>query len=198
MASPIATLTLAENFNFGRMITAADVAPDGRSFSLRTYTHLYTYCAPGGDLRQAFESEPQRLLVNPGTIQGEALTYARDGASIWLTSERLPAPLLRFSRTAATDDGEAPDTGNAPDPTHTSEDAGSGESGDGDDDDHGDDDDLPGDANTSPSGVSEGCSTLASGSSSGYVPGWILGLAAVAGLRRIVPRLATRTPLLMR
>lgn len=190
VARPIATLTLAENFNFGRMITAADVAPDGRSFSLRTYTHLYTYCAPGGDLRQAFESEPQRLLVNPGTIQGEALTYARDGASIWLTSERLPAPLLRFSRATATDDGEAPDTGSAPDPASTSEDAGSG--------DDGDDEELPADANASPSAVSEGCSTLASGSYSGYVPGWILGLAAVAGLRRVVSRLATRTPLLMR
>ncbi|TXD33961.1 hypothetical protein FRC98_19905 [Lujinxingia vulgaris] len=192
-ARPVATLTLAENFSFGRMITAADVAPDGRSFSLRTYTHLYTYCAPGGDLRQAFESEPQRLLVNPGTIQGEALGYARDGESIWLTSERLPAPLLRFSRAPADDAGDVPDAGDTPDPQDIDEDAGPGDP----DDDHdaGGDDDPQDEPEESRSQLSGGCSMLASAPSPGYVPEWIVGLLAVVGLRRALNRFATRTPL---
>ncbi|RVU41475.1 hypothetical protein EA187_18560 [Lujinxingia sediminis] len=195
-AQPVATLTLAETLSFGRMVTAADVAPDGRSFSLRTYTHLYTYCAPGGALRQAFESEPQRRFVTPGTLQGEALTYARDGESIWLTSERLPAPLLRVSRADPSPRPVPADTDTASDSADLSEDAGSDTAENNRD--AGDDDDLRDATDASRSTRSEGCSTLASAPSSGYVPGWILGLVMVAGLRDIFRRLATRTPLPMR
>jgi len=74
--------------------TAMDIRADG-SVVILTYRDAYFFAArPGGDLAAALARAPQRLHLPP-LPQGEAIAFARDGQSIWATSERLPAPLLR-------------------------------------------------------------------------------------------------------
>ncbi|RAL21769.1 hypothetical protein DL240_13030 [Lujinxingia litoralis] len=176
-ARHIAELTLPGSLSFGKMITAADVSPDGGEFTLRTYTHLLTYCAPGGELRQAFEAAPQRVMVNPGTLQGEALTYDRRDDALWLTSERLPAPLIRVDRASApaarpdedADTAEAPDTTAEPADRPALPDAA------------GVDDSTPG--ATLHSSPDAGCATLASDAPGGYGLTHLGVLLAMASLR---------------
>ncbi|MBA2665142.1 MAG: hypothetical protein H0U74_22840 [Bradymonadaceae bacterium] len=99
VAEPIATLHFDHLVAFGRMTTGGDVSPDGREFTLRTYTDLYTYCAPSAEaFEAAFQATPIVSAQRPLTIQGEALTYDRQDNALWLTSEQLPAPLLRVPR----------------------------------------------------------------------------------------------------
>ncbi|MFU8805632.1 MAG: hypothetical protein ACNA8W_17600 [Bradymonadaceae bacterium] len=94
-AELIATLSFESGVAFGRMTTAGDISPDGREFTLRTYLHLYVYCAGEDDFESAFGSRPEPINQRPLTIQGEALTYDRQDGALWLTSERTPAPLIR-------------------------------------------------------------------------------------------------------
>lgn len=95
--SSVATLTIQGPLALTRMVTAGDISPDGREFSYRTYLQLYTHCVPEGErFEAAFETRPLRQNILPATIQGEALTYDRQDHSIWLTSEQLPAPLIRI------------------------------------------------------------------------------------------------------
>jgi MYXO-CTERM domain-containing protein len=96
-AQKVASTSTGEDFIFGNRVTGGDFSPDGTEFSIRTYNYLYTYC--GEDPVAAFTEEPSSVIpVN--LKQSEALTYARDGESIWTTTEvveNIPAPLVRLS-----------------------------------------------------------------------------------------------------
>lgn len=97
IVSPVATLHESRPAALLRMIVAADIAPDGSEFTYRTYAEAVTHCVtPGEDFATAFDNPPVRRVIEPGTIQGEALTYDRGDLSLWLTSEQLPAPLIRL------------------------------------------------------------------------------------------------------
>lgn len=95
-ATKVAATSTGEDFIFGNRVTGGDFAPDGSEFSIKTYGIVYTYC--GADPVQAFEEDPSSVI--PLNLkQSEALTYARDGSSIWITTEvvaNIPAPLVRL------------------------------------------------------------------------------------------------------
>lgn len=95
-ATPIAALDIPGALPILRLITAADISPDATQFTLRTYLEIYTFCASGDDFETAFHAEPVKTVVNPAMIQGESVTYDRKDWSLWLTSEQLPAPLVRI------------------------------------------------------------------------------------------------------
>ncbi len=84
---------------FGRFraqITAMDLSRDGRSLAVLTYRDVYVYHrAPGEHWRDAFYRRPEPLSLPP-LPQGEAIAFGHDGKTIWVTSERLPAPLIRL------------------------------------------------------------------------------------------------------
>lgn len=105
----IATLNIEGTLSYGRMITAGDISPDGSEFTLRTYLNLYVYCSDGEDFETAFSSTPDPGPQRPLTIQGEALTYDRSDGALWLTSERVPAPLIRVPPRARGDEALPPD-----------------------------------------------------------------------------------------
>ena len=68
------------------LVTAGDIAPDGRRVALRTYTDLYEWTVPGDDLAAAFDGEPT-IMPLPQTRQGEGLAYAPDGGSVLVSTE---------------------------------------------------------------------------------------------------------------
>ncbi len=83
-ASLIATTSLGEVGIVSGRITGGDFAPDGREFSVRTYTHIYTFC--GDDPAAAFEATPSSV-IGTRLFQSEALTYSRDGQRLYTTTE---------------------------------------------------------------------------------------------------------------
>lgn len=78
-------------------VTAMDVAPDGARMVLLTYRDAYLYArSPGEAWRDALARAPRPLGL-PDLPQPEAIAFDRAGRALWLTSERLPAPLITIA-----------------------------------------------------------------------------------------------------
>lgn len=99
---------LRRNPVYGRyraQITAADIAPDGSHFAVLNYRRVYLWPRRPGGWADAV-GHTARVIEFPWTPQAEALGFDLSGRSLWISSERLPAPLLRLPF-----DSEAPPPG---------------------------------------------------------------------------------------
>ena len=90
---------LARNPVYGRyraQVTAADLSPDGRTLVVLTYRAVH-YLQRGRDEAwpQAL-SRPLHALAMPWMPQAEAAAFSVDGEELWIGSEQLPSPLLRY------------------------------------------------------------------------------------------------------
>ena len=86
VAKAVATLKLP-------VTTAMDISPDGRRCVVLTYGPAFEYTRKAGETwKEAFARAP-RMLSTPARQQGESICYGRDGKTLYLTSEKLPAPL---------------------------------------------------------------------------------------------------------
>ncbi|MQA62270.1 MAG: hypothetical protein GEU86_12380 [Actinophytocola sp.] len=61
------------------LLTGGAVSKDGDVIALRTYTDVYLYAAPDGDVVAALAGEPVRIPL-PDEEQGEAIAFTPDGA----------------------------------------------------------------------------------------------------------------------
>jgi len=89
---------LRRNPVYGRyraQITAADIAPDGGSFAVLNYRRVYLWQRDPAGWGRAV-ARRARVIDFPWTPQAEALGFDLSGRSLWISSERLPAPLLRL------------------------------------------------------------------------------------------------------
>ncbi len=74
-------------------VTAIDVSADGRRAIVLTYAHAYEYTRRSGQSwAEAFASKPRQIKM-PERVQGESICYGLDGKTLYLTSEKRPAPL---------------------------------------------------------------------------------------------------------
>jgi hypothetical protein len=84
------TLELPPSVPPARIVTAADIAPDGQRVAVRCYTDGWEWRLPPGtpdsQFERIFRTKPI-LLSLPAEPQGEALCYAADGRSILTISE---------------------------------------------------------------------------------------------------------------
>ena len=95
----IASIRLPFEFSFWRLVTAADMHPDGRRMLLRSYTAVLEYeTAAVPPLPAVFDSGAARSIPTPGLQQAEAACYSRDGKDILTTSEGDRPPLLILRR----------------------------------------------------------------------------------------------------
>lgn len=80
------------------MTTAAGFSPDGSRLVVATYSSLYEWkLSPDQPLADALKQPPAR--IEPELLrQIEGVCYDGDNLTLWLTSEHLPAPLLRVKR----------------------------------------------------------------------------------------------------
>ena len=86
IARKIATLKLPT-------VTALDISPDGRRAMVGTYGHAYEFARTADEeWRTAFSRRPNEVIL-PERRQGEGLCYGPDGKTLYLTSEKEPAPL---------------------------------------------------------------------------------------------------------
>ena len=76
--------------------TGMDLSPDGLTAVLLTYNKGYLFKRrPQEDWPSAFQRKPQRLRFDT-LVQQEAICFGYYGKSVWVTSERRPAPLVRI------------------------------------------------------------------------------------------------------
>jgi hypothetical protein len=86
-------LTTVPHFNWP---TAMDLALDGLSAVVLTYNNGYLFKRrQNEDWPSAFKRRPQRLRFNR-LFQQEAACFGFYGKSVFVTSERIPAPLVRI------------------------------------------------------------------------------------------------------
>jgi hypothetical protein len=78
------------------MPTGLDISPDGARAAVVTYKDAYLFTrAPGENWAAAFARPPERIPLPP-MPQAEAIAFAADGRTLFVTSEKRPAPLFRL------------------------------------------------------------------------------------------------------
>jgi hypothetical protein len=86
-------LTAVPHFNWP---TAMDLTPDGLSAVVLTYNNGYLFKRRQNEhWPNAFKRKPQRLRFDR-LFQQEAVSFGFYGKSVFVTSERIPAPLVRI------------------------------------------------------------------------------------------------------
>lgn len=78
--------------------TAMDMARDGSAAAVLTYGHAFLFPRHGDESwAEVFARAPQRISL-PRLRQAEAIAFASDGQSLYVTSEGRSAPLFRLDR----------------------------------------------------------------------------------------------------
>jgi hypothetical protein len=70
----------------GAQVTAADFSPNGDRFVLRGYDEVWVWPRLDQDLTATLAAPPC-LAASPDEVQGEAITFSADGASLYTVSE---------------------------------------------------------------------------------------------------------------
>lgn len=86
-ARPIGKLRLPE-------VTGMDISPDGRRAAVVTYHNAYEFSRGEKEDWAAGFARPPREIKVPERQQGESIGYGPDGRTLYLTSEKRPAPLI--------------------------------------------------------------------------------------------------------
>lgn len=74
-----------------------DISADGTEATIITYRSIYRFKRnQGEDWLSALQREPQEV-IGPPAPQNEAVAYSPDSQHIYVTSEKIPAPLFRFT-----------------------------------------------------------------------------------------------------
>ncbi len=90
---------LERNPVFGRyraQITSMDISPNGRMLAVLNYLQARVYVrVPGEPWAEALKRPPVEARF-PWMAQAEGIAFAADNASLWVGTERLPAPLIQI------------------------------------------------------------------------------------------------------
>jgi len=76
--------------------TSMDIAPDGSAALVLTLKRAYRFArGPDETWAEAFGRKPQTVPIPP-MWQAEALTFARDGRALYISTEQRPTPIFRL------------------------------------------------------------------------------------------------------
>jgi hypothetical protein len=93
---PSATDQIMDFSITSNMTTAMDISSDGLSAVVLTYGNAFYYQKkPSKEWSDVF-TDPPKVIVVPRMRQAESICFSRDGSSIYLTSEQIPAPLYKM------------------------------------------------------------------------------------------------------
>jgi hypothetical protein len=89
-------LGIIDVMNYSNMPTAMDISTDGSMAVVLTYSSAYLYLKnPSDSWIQTFNQEPKRIDF-PTLEQGEAIGFDPTSKYLYITSEKLPAPILKI------------------------------------------------------------------------------------------------------
>ena len=80
---------------FAGQPTSMDLLPDGSALVVLTYRDLLLFPRRGDESWATAAARLPQGLMHPPMLQAEAVAFARDGASVFLTGEQRPTPLYR-------------------------------------------------------------------------------------------------------
>lgn len=90
---------LERNPVFGRyraQISGADIAPAGDAFAVLNYRAAHVYRRHDGESWAQALARPPREIAYPWLPQAEAIAFDASGDALWISTEKLPAALLRL------------------------------------------------------------------------------------------------------
>jgi hypothetical protein len=79
-----------------RQITSTDLAPDGLRLAVLTYREAYLFQRTAGEAWRVALTRPPLRLHMPPLVQAEAIAFDKAGRTLWIGTEKLPAPLIRL------------------------------------------------------------------------------------------------------
>lgn len=89
-------IRLTKYFNYTTRPTAMDISEDGLSAVILTYANAYYFnLEDPGDWLSAFLTHPKEIIL-PFLNQAESVCFGKDATSIYVTTEKIPAPLLKI------------------------------------------------------------------------------------------------------
>lgn len=95
-------LTEIGKYRFGhvgymtRLATGGDLSPDGKRLVICTYAEAYEWLLPPNRSWTALWQTTPHIFTLPPMKQCEGICYSADGQRIYLSGERLPAPLYEL------------------------------------------------------------------------------------------------------
>ncbi|QQS40169.1 MAG: hypothetical protein IPM63_12475 [Acidobacteriota bacterium] len=83
----------------GGFLTGGEISPDGRRVVICDYVGAYELSLENDqkEFDSVWKSTPQIIETGPRE-QGESVAYSSDGSALFLTSEKVPVPLIRIKR----------------------------------------------------------------------------------------------------
>ena len=76
--------------------TGMDISPDGKQLVVLTYRSLYRFRRQDGeDWLSAMQRKPDEM-IGPPAPQNEAVAYSSDGEAVYVTTEKIPAPVFKI------------------------------------------------------------------------------------------------------
>lgn len=96
---PPSALELSGNPRFGRyraQITGADLSTDGLRLAVLNYRRAYLYTRSANEGWGSAVARAPLPIAFGWLAQAEAIAFDHEGRRLWITSERLPAPLIEI------------------------------------------------------------------------------------------------------
>jgi len=97
----VAALRFPETLPVAKVVTAADISPDGRRLAMRSYACGWEWELPdeltADELARILTTEPRRIRL-AAELQGEAICYSADGGAILTVGEHTPTMLFEVRR----------------------------------------------------------------------------------------------------
>jgi DNA-binding beta-propeller fold protein YncE len=91
--------SLAGLLNFATMPTGMDISADGKKLVVVTYEGAYLYLNPNQKRWQDIMAQPPLEIVLPDLTQAESIGFDPSGEHVYVTSEKIPAPLYKLDAT---------------------------------------------------------------------------------------------------
>lgn len=110
---PKKRLDNTEFSKYSNQPTAMDISPNGLSAVLLTYDCAFYFRKEQAANWGTVFTGPMKEIIFPRLRQCESVCFNRDGSSIYVTSEQVPAPLLKIdiSKLVSENGGQIPDPG---------------------------------------------------------------------------------------
>lgn len=89
-------LSIISLLDYSTMPTGMDISADGKNIVVVTYEGIYLYPNPDGQTWDKVMSKAPVEMALPNLKQAEAIGFDQSGMSVYVTSEKIPAPLYKF------------------------------------------------------------------------------------------------------
>lgn len=96
---PQRTQDIMEPLKYSNQPTAMDISADGLIAVILTYSNAYYFTKKPSEERSNIFTASAKEIIIPRMRQAESVCFSKDGSSIFITSEQIPAPIYKIDVT---------------------------------------------------------------------------------------------------